>query len=197
MPRQRRLYRAEIYRQLERLKRKWRKLDFCDFVLRAEHELNPELSNEPDDNFGLMEAIRGYIVPIPLRYRQDDIRQYIDNLGRPDLYAKNYFNRQILRWNSNPENRHRQIYKIGFNVTEIHRTRRREPYEEVRVYTYLKTLRGDEFVSTVDERIDRVINGLNDRRDSIEVCRDVDAVERAIEERLRWQEENVENGGGA
>ena len=106
MPRQRRLYRAEIYRQLERLKRKWRKLDFCDFVLRAEHELNPELSNEPDDNFGLMEAIRGYIVPIPLRYRQDDIRQYIDNLGRPDLYAKNYFNRQILRWNGlRPGNR--------------------------------------------------------------------------------------------
>ncbi len=197
MPRHRRLYRPEMYRQLERLARKWKKLSYPRFCIQAENEINPDRTNDPDDNFSIVESVRGFLSPKPLShtYRQGDLRIYIDSLRRPDLYAIRYLNRQRNIWNESVEGETVKLYSLPYPVVETHAARRNQPERNERViYDYLQTLRGREAVNSVDTYISNTINGLEDRRAAIRIGLNVRTVDRGIEQILE-ENRRIQNGG--
>lgn len=191
MPTRVRVYRPEMVRDLARLKRtKWSKLPYCNFVIQAESEINPDFLDEPDVNFSEVEAVGAFITPIPLRYRtpNTDIRIYIDDFGRPNLYHIRFFRSQRVCWNQLARNHARMIYPMYYDVTEITKSRTREV-----THTYLQTLRGQQRVRQLDTHLINTIEGLEDRRLAIQTSIDTNLVDRAIAEVLD-ENRRIQNG---
>ena len=190
----RRLNRPEIYRELARISRKWSRLNYPRFCIQAMNDMNPDRLNDPDMNFSHTEGVRGYLSPKPLKYRQGDLRLFIDSLGRIDAYAKAYLNRQILYWNQKIANRLNMIYRYSCEVEEITpATARREEKRMLVNYDYLRVLRGKDFVGRVDEHIDSTIDGLAERKEWIQDSIDGRKVDAAVRTVLS-QNEHIQNG---
>lgn len=188
-----RLYRKETVRELARLKRtKWSKLPYPNFVIQAESEINPERTNDPDVNFSEAEAVGGFITPIPIRQRtiNTDIRTFIDEFGRPDLYAIRFFKRRRDAWNDDIKNATRIIYCLTYDARQL------LPRGRTRIvqHKYLQTLRGQDAVRQLDRHLVSGIDGLEEKRLGIQPCVDEDAVDRAIAETLA-ENERIQNGG--
>jgi len=184
-----------MYRQLERLARKWKKLTYPRFVIQAESEINPDRTNDPDDNFSIPESVRGWIAPIPLRYRSDDLRTYVDHLGRPDRYAIGYCNGYRRSWNEDIRHHEAQIYVVKYRILETHPATKRKPEYSVPVtHSYLQTLRGKDSVRQIDRHFVDMMGGLEEARERVQPCIDEDAVDRAIEQVLA-ENERIQNGG--
>ena len=183
------LYRPEIYLQLQRIARKWPALDYPRFVIQAERDMNPERTNEPDDNFSIMESIRGFLSPKPIRARvkmSEDLMFYEDSVKRPDKYARGFCDRSRYRWNKDPSNKVRQIYVIYYDTMEIHKqTKRKAAYQIDVVYHYLRVMRGVYHVRQMDKHFDNQMNGISNKREIIQACLNTKAVDRAIEETLQ------------
>jgi len=197
MPAHRRLYRPEMYRQLERLARKWKKLSYPRFCIQAENEINPDRTNDPDDNFSIVESVRGFLSPKPLShpYRQGDLRIFIDSLRRPDLYAIRFLNNQRRIWNEQIENHAVQLYRVFYTIIETHAaTRRRQEYQIPMIYDYLQTLRGRESVRQVDTHIHNTIAGLEERSAMVHTCLNTGLVDSEIE-RVLEENRRIQNGG--
>lgn len=183
MPINRRLRRRWMIQSLSRIARKHKKLDFARYCIEAEREINPDRSNEPDYNYSRTEAISGYIIPRPLNMRPDDIRSYIDEYGRPDLYARRYCDSVILQWNNDA--RYYPLYfysSVPVDAVEITPRGRRI---EV-VYHYLRTIQGKQEVRAVDGHLASTIEGLENRRASVQLADDIREVER-VRQRV-WDE---------
>lgn len=172
-----------MIQSLSRVARKHKKLDFARYVIEAERELNPTRTNDPDNNFSRVEGISGYIIPRPLNLRPADIRIYMDQLGRPDLYARRYCDNTILRWNKDPRYYPLYIYSsVPVNAVEV--TPRGRQVEIV--YHYMRTIQGRDEVRAVDGHLASTIEGLEDRRASVQLANDIREVQR-VRERV-WEE---------
>jgi hypothetical protein len=192
----RRLNRPEIYRQLERFQRKWNKLDFVRFLFQAESEMNPEHTNEPDNNFGLYESVRGFLTRIPVRRRPYRARQYLDNLNRPDKYAIYWANVQIRKWNLDAAHADRLVYKVPYIIQEVHPATRRTPEYTMSVWhDYVQTLRGEYAVRQIDSKLVDVGEGIEEARLRIQSCVDEKRVVAAVQEVLN-ENERIQNGNG-
>lgn len=183
MPVHRRLYRPEIYTTLARISKKWPKLSYPRFCIQAENEMNPDRLNDPICKFSIVESVRGWLSAKPVRsiVRQiEDLRLYVDSLGRPDPYALRWCNNARRRWNEDVLNETRNIYRITYTVLE---SRRNSETVEV-YYDFLETLRGRRSVGQLEEHLDNGIAGLQETRERIQRSADTRAVDRRIVETL-------------
>lgn len=179
---------------LGRVARKYKGLDYARFVIKAENEINPERSNDPDVNFSRIESVMAWVAPIPLRLRSPDIRVYIDSLDRPDLYALRYCDRQRLEWNEDPAYYPLFIYRIYHDAVEIYPGARGRPERRINViYDYLQTIQGRDNVRQVDAHLVNTIDGLEDRRASIQGAENIREVER-VRERVLNEIEGTRRG---
>ena len=192
----RRLNRPEIYRELARISRKYKKLNFCRFCIQAMNKMNPDLNDDPDNNFSLVEAVRGFLSPKPTTdpQRQGDLRIYIDELGRPDKYAIDFLKREILRWNKQIRNKTSLLYIYPCKVVEIKpaNSRRTEQRTEV-IYDYIRILKGNKFVGGVQDMMRNVITGLETRIEFTDDSRDVRRVDTSVRNILE-ENERIQNG---
>jgi hypothetical protein len=172
-----------MIQSLSRIARQNKKLDFPRFQIEAERQLNRERTNDPDNNWSRVEAISGYITPRPLNLRPEDIRVYMDQFGRPDLYARRYCDNALLRWNKDPRYYPLYVYSsVPINATEV--TARGRQVEVV--YHYIRTIQGKDEVRAVDGHLASTIEGLEDRRASVQLADDIREVQR-VRERV-WDE---------
>jgi len=188
----RRLVRPEIIRAVARIKRHWSKLPYPRFVIQAEHEMNPEHSNDPDANMSVAESVAGFLTPIPiqLRNRNTDIRMFFDMYNRPNLYMTRLANNQRLNWNLDPANVYRMIYCFAYQVVEVDRRGR----ETLVRHKYLQTLRGVNKVRELDEGYVHSIDGFEQRREAIQGSADIRTVDRLIDQTIT-ENEHIQNGG--
>jgi hypothetical protein len=197
MPRHRRLYRPEIIRILARFSRKHPRLSYPRFVIGAYDDLNPERTTNPDDNFSIAESISAWMTPKTIQFRQrisEDLRVYIDQFNRPDLYARRYCTKARLNWNKAKEHATRQIMRVFYQVNETHAaSKRRAEYTIPVIHDYLKVVRGAHDVRQIDIQLHNGIDGLEQRSDIIQNCLDVRSVDRAIAETIAENNE-IENG---
>lgn len=198
-----------MFASLAQISKKWSRLSYPRFCVQAENELNPPpRRNDLSHNFSIAESVRGWLVskPIngPVRANNPDLRQYIDNLGRPDKYALGYCNNSRHRWNDDPGHHTVQVYRISYRFEELKynkpastRGRPRSRDQEVIevIYDFLQTLRGRNPVGQLQEHLENEIGGLGATIERIQSCTDTRAVDRAIEQVLQ---ENVaiQTGGG-
>jgi hypothetical protein len=179
-----------MIQSLQRIARKNPELDFARFVIEAENELNPERSNDPDYNFSFVEAVAGWVAPRPINQRASDIRVYIDEFGRPDLYAKRFCGQNKLRWNEDPATYPLFIYRIEHDAEEIYPATKRRGEKRIDVvYDYLQTMQGEDEVKQVDTHMANTVQGIEERRAAIQGALDIQEVERVRE---RVLQENAE-----
>src|SRR5512134_738916 len=179
MPINRRLRRRWMIQSLSRIARKYKNLTYPRFVIKAESEINPERLNDPDVNFSRIESVMGWVAPIPLNLRPSEIRVYVDSMDRPDLYTLRYCDRARLEWNEDPAYYPLFIYRIHVDAIEETQATKTRPRQEVPVvYHYLRTMRGRDEVRQVDGHIANTIEGLEDRRASIQAAENIREVER-------------------
>ena len=158
------------------------------------NEMNPDFTDNPDDNFSIVESVRGYIAPRPLNARSPDIRLYMDQLGRPDLYAIRCLNRQRNAWNNDIAKHSTMLYVFHHDVKEVYPATKKLPERIVEAtYDYLRVLRGVDFVRQLDEHIHDTISGLEARATTIRDAVNIRAVDSAIDSVLQENRE-IQNG---
>lgn len=192
------LYRSYLYQQLARIARKHKKLDYPRFCIQAFTEMNPDFTSDPDDNFSILESIRGFLSPKPIgsTFRnQSDLRFYIDSVGRPDLYAIRCLDRQRSRWNQGIEGSTLRLKRVYYPVTIPHPAKKGIPaWSETVLYDYLRIARGKEDVNQINIHAQNTINGLNDSIDDINAnCLNVRNIDKEIQ-RVLQENRNIENG---
>lgn len=181
MPPSVRLYRRATCERLERIQLKWNKLPYCNFVIQAELEMNPDWSENPELNFSNIESIRGY-----------SGRDLILEDNRVDRNLVYYFGQRRNEWNNDPRNHYRQLYVVPHEGVQMLKPTRKKPDKSRSViYWFMETLRGRGAVGSVNQRFDDGIAGLQtaqDRiRDSMRVSRVDVAVDEILEENRRIQ----------
>ena len=183
MPREQRLYRDPIIRILEKIRKKWARLNYPQFCIQAQRELNPEKSPDPNKNYSIRESIRAFAGPL-----------YIDEHGRISGYVIDVYNRMRNRWNEHPDNHWRQLYRRRFEVQIFRRPTRTDPSNtETVIHSYLRSPRGNPDVADIDEHFGNVEDGIVQTRRRVADCRNVRHVDRAIEEQLR-ENDRIQNG---
>lgn len=161
-------------------------------------ELNPDFTDDPDDNFSILESVRGFLSPKPLNspYRHGDLRLYIDSLGRPDAYALNRLNRQRLEWNQGFEGSTLRLKRVFYPVKLTHpATKRRAEYIEPVLYDYLQIVRGKQAVAQIDQHLQNMTDGIADVREDLQRCANTRDVDREIQRVLK-EIDDIENGRG-
>lgn len=161
--------------------------------------MNPDFTNDPDDNFSILESIRGFLSPKPLSspYRHGDLRLYIDSLGRPDAYALNRLNRQRLEWNQGIEDSTLRLKRVFYPVELPHPATKRTPaYTENVLYDYLQIVRGKQAVAQIDQHLQNMTNGIEDVRTDLQQCANIKNVDTEIQ-RVLQENRDIENGRGA
>ncbi len=144
--------------------------------------MNPDRLNDPTCKFSRQESVRGWLSAKPINgiIRQiQDLRLYIDSLGRPDPYAIRWCDNARRRWNENIVNHTCQIYKIAYVVSESTRKGLVDVY-----YDFLETLRGRTSVGQLEQHLDNGITGLREAIERIQRSADTRAVDRRTEEIL-------------
>lgn len=196
MPIHRRLERPEIYRVTSRISRKWKKLPFPEFIIQVLDEMNPDKTNDVDDNCSYKELGRGWMSPKPLSHinRQGDLRLFIDQLGRFDAYALKRLKQIVEYWNKRNEKALRQIVSLPVEVEEIYpATSHRPERRKTVIYDFVKVLRGVDAVRYIEQRERQMIHGHELKIDRIQHCSNTRAVDKEIEAQLRENQE-IQNG---
>jgi len=196
-PRRRRvkLFRQDMIKQLARPRRKkWSRLSLPRFIIQMWEEMNADRTHNPDDNFSMSEVLTAWIQSIRIVDRWLDIRREVDELGRPDRYARKWADRIVREWNKDDANARKQIYCMKRPAILVHRSTRNSPEVEEPVWHfYVEVLEGNEAVNQIHQRVAEVRQGLDDTDARIEGCRNTKAVESAIREVLA-ENEQIQNG---
>ena len=166
---------------LGKISKKYPKLTFPEFEIKAYAEINPDKSENPHKNFSELEAIAGYVLKFGAQ-----VVLVFDNQGRPDLYIKHQYVGERRAWNHDPAHVVGQIDIIPHIVNEYenpwsHR-RYRAPME---VYNdFVEILDGNEAVNTVDNHLGNCGRGIDEMRAIKSESRDVRRVQRYVRQLL-------------
>jgi hypothetical protein len=181
----RRLYRPQIYRQLEKIRHQYFKLSYPLFLIKAFKTINPDWSIDPDKNFSRMESVRGYLG-----------RLYIDPVsGLVNYRSMNWADKERRAFNELIENHTAQIYRVEVKQNEfVEGNRRRKETIKTVLHDYLRPVRGKDDVNQIDAFVTKEMDGLQELKDRIHHCDRPRSVDKRIAEILE-ECDRIQNGG--
>lgn len=166
----RQLWRQWQIKRITKVREDYPSLSIMEFFMMCERKLNPNLTDNPKDNFGKNEGAAGFLGPL-----------YLDSKGRVDLYARRWVDREQVRWDLDPENITRLIYRSPTLVTEEFED---DNGEKIQWY-------GDFIKSPRGKQVDPIAKHMRDTREAIERAeirisesKDARRVKKSVDEKI-------------